>query len=131
MAYMNQEKKAKIKAALQKVMPKDWKWSLSVDHYSTIVLTIKSAPVDLIDEVLYVSKSNQTEKPVSHDVNIYWLDKQFDFHLELFKNILCAAKSAEWFDESDVQSDYFHTAYYIDIRIGRWNKPFIVTGEDQ
>lgn len=131
MAYMNQEKKATIKSALQKVMPKDWKWSLSVDNHSTIVITIKSAPVDLIDEVLYVSKSNQTEKPVSHDVNIYWLDEQFDFHLELFKNILCAAKSAEWFDESDVQSDYFHTAYYIDIRIGRWNKPFIVTGEDQ
>jgi len=131
MAYMNQEKKATIKSALQKVMPKDWKWSLSVDNHSTIVITIKSAPVDLIDEVLYVSKSNQTEKPVSHDVNIYWLDKQFDFHLELFKNILRAAKSAEWFDKSDVQSDYFHTAYYIDIRIGRWNKPFIVTGEDQ
>lgn len=30
MAYMDQEKKAKIAAALKKVMPKDWKYSLSV-----------------------------------------------------------------------------------------------------
>jgi phenolic acid decarboxylase len=44
MAYVNQEKKAKI---LKKVMPKGWKYSLAVRNHSTIVCTIKSAPVDL------------------------------------------------------------------------------------
>ena len=31
-----------------------------------------------------------------------------------------------WFDESDSQSDYFHTAFYMSIHIGQWDKPYQV-----
>jgi hypothetical protein len=31
----------------------------------------------------------------------------------------------EWFDKSDIMTDYFHTAYYYDISIGQWDKPYI------
>ena len=48
MAYMNQEKKAKIAAALKTVVPKGWKYSLAVRNHSSIVMNIKSAPVDLV-----------------------------------------------------------------------------------
>lgn len=133
MAYMNQEKKAVIKDALKKVIPKDWKWSLSVDNHSTIVLTIKSAPVDLIDEVVFVNNKKAysdhqkyDEKPKNHGVNPYYLDTQFDFHLSLFESIKKAMYSAGWYDDSDPMTDYFNTAYYIDIKIGRWDKPFEV-----
>jgi hypothetical protein len=30
-----------------------------------------------------------------------------------------------WFDESDSQSDYFHTAFYMSIHIGKWDKPYV------
>ena len=33
------------------------------------------------------------------------------------------------FDKSDIQSDYFHVGHYVSLRIGVWNKPFIVTGQ--
>ena len=32
--------------------------------------------------------------------------------------------SAGWFDKSDIQTDYFHTAYFIGINVGKWNKPY-------
>ena len=48
MAYMNQEKKSKIAAALKGVVPDGWKYSLSVRNHSTIVMTITAAPFDLI-----------------------------------------------------------------------------------
>jgi hypothetical protein len=35
-------------------------------------------------------------------------------------------KAGDWFDKSDAQVDYFHTAYYIDVNIGKWNKPYQV-----
>ena len=54
MAYMNQEKKARIAAALKTVIPPTWKWSLGVRNHSTITLTIASAPVDLCGEALRV-----------------------------------------------------------------------------
>lgn len=135
MAYMNQDKKAVIRDALKKVIPKSWKWSLSVRNHSTIVLTIKSAPYDLIQEVLNVNSryadgwSTRIEsKPTNLQINPYYLDTQFDFHLPVFEAIKNALKSADWYDNSDIQTDYFNTAYYYDINLGRWDKPFVVSG---
>jgi len=54
MAYVDQSKKALIAAALKPVMPVGWKWSLAVQNHSTIVLTIASAPINLLAEVLRV-----------------------------------------------------------------------------
>ena len=48
MAHMNQEKKARIAAALKPVMPAGWKYSLAVRHSSTIVCTISEASFDLL-----------------------------------------------------------------------------------
>lgn len=111
MAYMSQEKKAKIAVALKAIMPKDWKYSLAVRHHSTIVMTIKSAPVALIEG--------------THcDVNIYYLDRQFEGNtLALFEKIK-SALNIDNFDESDSMSDYFHVGHYVDLNIGRWDKAF-------
>jgi len=33
-----------------------------------------------------------------------------------------------WYDNSDAMTDYFDTAYYTNIRIGKWDKPYKFTG---
>jgi len=33
----------------------------------------------------------------------------------------------DYYDRSDIQSDYFDTSHYIDIRAGRWDKPYVCT----
>jgi hypothetical protein len=112
MAYMSQEQKAKIVVELKKVIPKDWKWSVSVEHRSTIVLTISKAPVDL-------------NAMAPHGLNEYHLDLNFSGELlETFKKIR-AALNLDNFDNSDPMTDYFHVGHYVNIRIGKWNKPFI------
>jgi hypothetical protein len=30
-------------------------------------------------------------------------------------------------NNSDVQSDYFDVGWYIDVNIGKWNKPYVAT----
>ena len=68
MAYMNQEKKKIIASALKEVMPKDWKYSLSVEHHSVIHLNIKSAPFDLThgkDDVQINLEANYISKKES------------------------------------------------------------------
>jgi hypothetical protein len=35
-------------------------------------------------------------------------------------------KSADWYDESNAMIDYFNTAYYVDVNIGKWNTPYIL-----
>jgi hypothetical protein len=34
--------------------------------------------------------------------------------------------SADYYDRSDAMTDYFDTAYYVDVNIGKWNKQYKV-----
>ena len=134
MAYMSQEKKAKIAASLKAVMPKGWKYSLSVRNHSTLVLKISAAPVDLCEEVYQFQKADPyrtascpVEKRDHLSVNEYYLERQFSDSLPVFKKIIAAMNDGNH-DNSDIQSDYFDVGFYTDIKIGTWDKPFKHTG---
>lgn len=132
MAYVDQNKKARIAAALKPVMPKDWKWSLAVQNHSTIVLTISQAPVDLLAEYTRVGNERRRYGDSSHirpdhaDVNHYHLDGAFDGELlETFRKIVTALNTDNH-NRSDSQTDYFDVGHYVKVQLGRWNKPFVV-----
>ena len=140
MAYMNQEKKAKISTNLKPILKKyGIKGSLSVNNHSTIVLTLKSGEIDFVENYIktdidkpYGSKMAQDQidylrKNQSMDVNPYWYQEHFSgVAKEFLTEAMVALKSADWYDETDAQVDYFNTAYYVDINVGKWNKPYIV-----
>lgn len=130
MAYVSQERKKHLVANLKKVIPADWKWTTSVRNSSTISLNIWSAPVDLIAEHVRVHDTRHplekyTAKPSYLDVNTYWLGHSFDEHLELFEQIKDALNDGNH-DRSDSYTDYFDVGWYIDINLGKWDKPFKV-----
>lgn len=137
MAYMNQERKALIAKALKPVLAKyGVKGTLSVRGHSTICLTIKSGKIDFIgnsnrvcgNDHYQVSRGFRANTSGYDQVNPYWFQDHYDgdakaFLTEAFK----ALKVAGWYDRSDAQVDYFDTAYYCDINVGKWDKPYIVT----
>lgn len=125
MAHVDQTKKAKIAAALKLVVPAGWKYSLAVDNHSTIRMTIASAPVDLLAALV---NSEDAKREGYHRVNHYHYLRAFrDAKMgELFGKII-AALNTDNHDNSDLMTDYFDVGHYVDISIGRWNKPFTVT----
>ena len=137
MAYMNQERKAQINKALKPVLAKyGVKGTLSVRNHSTICLTLKSGKIDFIANSNRVCGSSHYQ--VSHgfrpntsgysDVNPYWYQDHYDGKAKAFLDeAFKALKVAGWYDNTDAQIDYFDTAYYCDINVGKWNKPYIVT----
>ena len=122
MAYVSQELKAKLAPQIRAVCKKHGvKGSLSVRNHSTLVLTIKSAKHNLLDD--YVSTCRPDKY---HQVNVYWVDTYFkgktkDFLIE----VLAAMKGPDWYDRSDSQTDYFDTSHYYSIDIGKWNRPLL------
>jgi hypothetical protein len=136
MAYMNQERKAKITKMLKPILAKyKVKGSLSVRNHSTIVLTLKSGAIDFIGNSNRVCGNDFYQvqrgfKPTTNgydQVNPYWFQDHYDgdakaFLTEAFK----ALKSADWYDESNAMIDYFNIAYYVDVNIGKWDAPYIV-----
>lgn len=136
MAYMSQEKKAAIAAKVKPILVKyGVKGSLSVRNHSTIVLTLKSGKIDFVENMNRVCGSDHYQtsrgfRPVTTgymDVNPYWYQDHFDGKAKKFLDeIFPALKGADWYDRSDAQVDYFDTAYYVDVNVGKWNKPYIV-----
>lgn len=129
MAYVGKEKKAKIVAALKGAVPKGWKYSLAVRHHAAIVLTIYSAPFDLIGA--FKTTRYFDPKTAKHTtVNPYHYRDHFEDEVvtEVFAKILDAL-NLDNHDNSDIQTDYFDVGHYVDINIGNWERPFGITGE--
>jgi hypothetical protein len=139
MAYMNQERKALIAPVVKAILKKyKVKGSLSVRNHSTLVLNIKSGSIDFIENFIntgsdksYVSQMSQDQvdylrKSQSVDVNPYWYHEHFSGKAKQFlREVLTAMNDGNW-DKSDIQTDYFNVGWYVDVNVGRWNKPYVL-----
>ena len=119
MAYMNQEKKKALAPGIKAVCEKyGIKATLSVHHYSTLVLTIKEGAIDF-------SACLGDNNAGRYRVNTYhieraWTGKARDFLMEVRD-----AMNVGNHDRSDIMTDYFDVGWYIDINVGKWDKPYI------
>ena len=135
MAYMSQEKKAKIVSAVKPILKKyGVKATFAVRNHSTICLNVKAGNIDFIENYIQTGQRMSEDqvafirKNKSIDVNPYWFQDHFSGKAKSFlSEAFTAMKSAgNWYDRSDAQTDYFDTAYYVDVNIGSWKKPYEV-----
>lgn len=134
MAYMSQEKKAKIAPKIKDILAKyKVKGSLAVRNHMTLVLNIKSGSVDFIgnfNETVssdpYLSARGFTPAEKSLDVNPYHYQNHFSGDAKAFMQEVFAVMNDGNHDRSDIQSDYFDVGWYVDVNVGQWNKEYIV-----
>jgi len=134
MAYMNQEKKSVIAAALKKVVPAGWKYTLAVRNHSTIVFTLRQAPVDILGNIREAIEAKQfgyghkaPEVGLYWRVNTHYIDSQFSGDvLAVFQKIDEALNTGNH-DNSDIQTDYFDVGWYVDLNVGSYGDPFLDT----
>lgn len=136
MAYMSQENKKNIAAELKKVLKgSGLKYTLGVHNNSTLVINIKSGPVDFLGnynkvmlEEKFILNQNPHWQPCKDymQVNDFWYHEHFTGKaLDLMKKIIKTMNIGNW-DKSDIQSDYFNVGWYLSVNIGKWNKPYVV-----
>jgi hypothetical protein len=132
MAYFNSEKKAKIAPAIKAVLKKyNLKGSLAVHHHSSVVLNIKSGPIDFIGNCNELAKKDaewkgQTyyEAKNSIQVNVYHVDSHFSGVARDALEELIAVLNTDNYDKSDIMSDYFNVGHYVDVNIGKWDSAY-------
>jgi len=141
MAYISQERKKErapnIKAVLKKYGAKG---SIAVKHHSSLVVNISASPFDFIGvrnaemkkecertgRTYYENTSNYIQ------VNTNWISDHYQGEARNFlTELLQAMKGDDWFDKSDLMSDYHHIDFYLDINVGKWNKPYVCTAEQE
>ena len=97
------------------------KGSIAVNNHSTLVVNLKSG-VSTSRKITMVKVSSLSDQPVLVPRSLRGCAKSF------LTELLAAMKPEDvWFDNSDPMTDYFHTAYYVDVNIGRWNQQYEVT----
>ena len=140
MAYMSQERKQQLAPQIKSVLKKyGVKASIAVRNHSTLVVNIKSGPIDFIENfiatdpnVMHGRKMAQDQidyirKNQSLDVNPYWYKEHFSGKAKSFLSELLPAMNNGNHDNSDIQTDYFDVGWYVDVNIGKWNKHYTVT----
>lgn len=131
MAFFSQEQKTKIQPAI-KALLKEYglTGSLSVRHHSTVILTISKGLIDFIgkyEKKDYWGRESQEEKKPDY----LGFHKHSDFKeikddkaVEFLKKALDILMSGNH-DNSDIMSDYHDVGWYVDINIGKWDKPYV------
>jgi hypothetical protein len=128
---MSQETKAKIAPKIKAILARNGlKGSLAVHNHSTLVLNIKSGKIDFIKnfnetcQTRYGAPVRFTPATTSIDVNPYHFRDHFSGKAkQALEQLLAAMQEGNW-DESDIQTDYFNVGWYVDVNIGKWNKPY-------
>ena len=115
MAYYNQEQKRevapKIKALLKKY---NMKGSLSVSDNSTVVLNLKEGVIDF----------GQNAFGGKISINVYWIDEHYNGIAREFLNEVYAILMQGNHNNSDIMTDYFDIGWYVEINVGRWDRPY-------
>lgn len=124
MAYMSQEMKKSKEPAIKLLLKKyGFVGSLSVHHYSTLVLSIRSGCVDVFAD--YSGFKDGDRDYI--DVNTYWYQSHFTGETLKFLDEAKALMMQGNHNNSDIMTDYFDVGWYIDIRFGKWDKPYQYT----
>ena len=110
---MNQEKKKKLAPKIKEILKKyNMKGTLSVDNYSTLNLNLKSGSIDFgtdrINEYLYKDHFKDNPEALA------------------FLSEVIPAMNVGNHDNSDMMTDYFDVGWYIGVRLGKWDKTYIL-----
>ena len=121
MAYISQQDKKDLAPAIKAVLKNyGMKGTIAINHYSSLVVNIQSGVLDFTGHFSHGDGYIQ--------VNPYHIDSWYSGTIKrFFQDLVKAMKGNKWYDKSDAMVDYFDTAYYIDINVGKWNKPYVQT----
>lgn len=134
MAYVSQELKKSLAPVIKRICKKHGvKATLAVRHHSTLVLNVKSGKIDFLESYnrLGMQESRPDHLPFTPEtcyigVNPYHYKRHFDGKALKFLSEVIPAMNRGNHDNSDIMTDYFDVGWYIDVNVGKWDKPYQV-----
>jgi len=131
MAYVSQDLKARLAPQIKAVLKKyGVKGTIAVRNRMTLCLTLKSGPIDFIGNYRNTVGESQTMKDMAGlrylDVNKYWYQDHFNGKAKEFLREAFAALNDGNHDNSRSEIDYFDVGWYVDLHVGKWDKPYEV-----
>ena len=135
MAYINAEDVNHIRVALKKEFPQ-YKFSVTRDHHLGVNINFMKGPrfseYEYFDR--YSGEMKKDNLDGHHQINHFHLESFYGKeNAEILGKVSDIAHTApglaggkKYYNNNDIQSDYFDVAYYVSIHVGKWNKDYEV-----
>ena len=136
MAYITQEMKRELAPGINNVLKKyGCKGSISTPNRTMLCVTISQGPIDFIGKANKQGKEHsewtgRTFHPIegSYQENPYRYAESHDGPLDqadqFLNELRDAMRGTLYYNNDDIMTDYFDSAYFMSINIGKWNKPY-------
>ena len=133
MAYITTTEIAEIRKALKAKYGKQFKFSVRKQSGGRAVdVSIVRGDTDFSS--LWKGKAVDDYGYGYVQINSYHTTaKVYGSHAKLFSDIVDIIKTAPanakggkaWYNKSDIMTDYFDTAFYFDLEVGKWDQPYV------
>lgn len=121
MAYISQQTKAGLAPTIKAICKKHGvKATLAVGNHMTLILNVNSGKIDFFGDYELEGVNGDIR------VNPYHYKSHFVGRSLRFLSEVIPAMNKGNHDNSDPMTDYFDVGWYIDVNIGRWNRPYTV-----
>ena len=134
MAYISTNEVKEVRKALKEKFGKNLKFSVTRDHHSSVSVSIMEGNIDFFDGSMDMTDkySGRVQRFDGHAQINHYHTHFYGKHEQLFNDIkdICHTAPAKaeggraYYDNSDAMIDYFDTAFYVHINVGKWNKPY-------
>ena len=142
MAYITQEMKKELAPAIKSVLKKfGVKGTISINHNTSLNVNIKEGDIDFIGIYNAEAKKQVERGNISwygrkittghYQENPYRVYEPYDRELSIVEKFInelqVAMRGTMYYNNDDIMTDYFDSAYFMGINIGKWNKPYKLT----
>jgi len=123
MAYITTEQVKNFRKEIKKAFPSQlgWKFSITKRNYSSIVVSIMEAPIELRSNS-GLEKGDRLGNACFHNSYVN------DFGKEVCSKISDIINVGNY-DRSDSMTDYYDVGWYTTIHLGQWDKVFQVSNK--
>lgn len=140
LAYISQTEKKELAPQIKAVLKKyGVNGTIAINHNSTLVVNLKKGKLDLIGaaQKINTERAERQGLPVTHidnyfQANAYREPTEYENFAPIigrfYSDLIKAMKGTKWFDKSDLMTDYFHTAYFLSINVGKYSAPYQFIG---
>lgn len=142
MAYITQEMKKELAPAIKSVLKKfGVKGTISINHSTSLNVNIKEGIIDFIG-IYNAEAKKQVERgniryygreitSGYYQENAYRVYDPYDRELNIVEKFInelqVAMRGTMYYNNDDIMTDYFDSAYFMGINIGKYNKPYKLT----
>lgn len=122
MAYLTKEKTIEVRNALKSAFP-EIKFSVRNADRSSLEVAIMAAPYDFFAG----EDAERLERNGYQGINHYHFMRDPNILEKAIIDKIVRICNIGNYDNSRIEIDYFDCGYYFNLKVGKWDKPFVKT----